>query len=529
MKVYNLHTAQRVEGQQKAQIYNLIDCIATRRISDVLKSRLAADPAADRYYKFEMAARNPAFAMTRRGLLVDVIARDRECDALRKEMNQLVRDFRKHPLVTDVWDWVEKETGTCPSATRKDHKHKWERGVEDTPERRCVDCGASRYRPMPFNANSNDQVSHLLYDLYRCKPQHNKSHKVSVDEECLGRIGKANPKVATLCDDILAIRGLKKQIGFLKARLTDDGKYRAELVVGTAWTGRWASHSDPMGYSGNVQNISERHRHIFIAEPGRELCYADLKQAESNIVAHLAGDEAYIAAHKDDTHTFVSRLTWPELPWTWDIEKDKAIAKSIIPKWDNIPGHDMRYQAKAVQHGGNLGLTAFGLAIQKHISLDAAREAQSRYFTAFPGIRAWQNSVAVAVRNQDPLVNPLGIKIKLYGRPWDDHTRKQGLGYLPQSTVAHIINIAAWRIWKLMDPHEVRLLVQAHDALVFDFPEGRYDLVRKACKLMQIPISVLGTDGKSRITSIGVEAAVGFNWGHYDKEHNPRGIKEIEI
>jgi DNA polymerase I-like protein with 3'-5' exonuclease and polymerase domains len=276
--------------------------------------------------------------------------------------------------------------------------------------------------------------------------------------------------------------------------------------------------------------VSERHRHVFVADTGKKLCYADLKQGESFFVAHFAGDENYIEAHKSDTHTFVARLVWPHLPWNGDIKKDKVIAESLQPDWDKTPGHNYRYQSKGVQHGSNLGLTPFGLAIQRHISVDAATRAQGAYFDAFPGIRDLQRWIKRKVVDQEPIVNPFGESITLFGKPDDPHTYKQGLSYLPQSTVVGIINTATWRLWREMDlPGEIELLAQIHDALLWQYPEAdEEEVLLRAGQIMRIPLSITDIYGKTRIATVGTEAAVGWNWGHVN-EHNPRGIHTVDF
>ena len=148
------------------------------------------------------------------------------------------------------------------------------------------------------------------------------------------------------------------------------------------------------------------------------------------------------------------------------------------------------------------------------------------YHNAFPGIREWQRAIGATVRARGPLVFPLGFSVKLFGRPWDEHTIKQGLSLLPQGTIAHIINIAVWRLWTEMDPHEIQLLAQVHDAALFQYPKGRLDIVEKAVRLMSIPLAVTDIHGKVRITTIEVEAAVGANWGHEGKD-NLQGLREV--
>lgn len=530
-KIINLGQAKALprNSQFGRWAYNAIDAMGTREIADTLLARM--DPVAAKTYQFELAAQSPAMAMSLRGIKIDLDARDDAMGELKKEYKSLLRSIQHDPIVIANWDQVEKVTGACPHPSRKDGKHKWERGVPDSPARHCVDCGTSRYKLAPFNPGSPDQCYHLFYETLKVKRQFNKTGQVSTDEEALARIGKGNKKLQPLTTQIISLRGIKKQIGFMKTKLTPDGRFPSIFNVGAAWTGRWSSSSDPFGYGGNSQNIAERHRRIFTADTGKVLFYADLKQAESNIVAHLAGDEEYIEAHRSgDVHTYVTRLVWPEYDWTGDIFADAKIAKGILPEWDQAPGHDIRFQSKRIQHGSNYGLSPFGIAMIAHIPVEAARNSQRRYFQAFPGIRDWQRKIRVSVELNEPLVSPLGVRTRLFGRPWDEHTYKQGLSLLPQGTVAHIINLAAWNVWTHMDPELLELLAQIHDALLGQFPEDTAEeTARKLAHYMTIPIPVVDINGKTRITTIEAEVAVGKNWGHYHPEKNPLGVKEIHI
>lgn len=523
MRTLNLLQAQTLQGQARHFAYNAVDTLGTREIADVLLPRMS--PAYDRFYAFERAVQGPAMAMGSRGILVDTIERDKAVKSLRLEMSATVREINKLPELAR-WDGMEKETGHCDHSSRKDGKHTWAKGEADTPARLCTSCGKSRFKLLPFNPNSPDQTKHLFYDLFKIKKQFNKEGLVSADEDALEKIGRKYPKLKLLADKIIVVRGLKKQIGFLSTRLSPAGRFMSTFNVGTAWTDRWSASKNAFGEGSNAQNIAERHRRMFIADPGKVIVYADLKQAESNIVAHLAGDEEYIEAHRSgDVHTYVTRLVWPDMPWTGDLKFDKKIAKTL-PEWDQAPGHDFRFQSKRIQHGSNYGLSPFGIALIAHIPVEQAQRAQQNYFRAFPHIRAWQRWVGEKVKDQETLISPLGRPIKLFGRPWDERTYKQGLSVLPQGTVAHIINLAAWTIWDRYDPKEIQLLAQVHDALLWQQDTGTENLLRDALSAMQIPIPVIDIYGKTRYAEIEAEGAMGFNWGHAG-EDNPNGIKEF--
>lgn len=529
MKILSAATAQALDpkGQPRQYAYNALDVTGTLEIFNTLHERLT--PGDARIYALERAMQGPAMAMTMRGIRVNTAQRTKSMAELKREITRIEKIVAKHPDVTAVWDRMEKVTGTCPTPTRKDAKHKWEKGVEDSPARKCVDCGTSRMEIKPFSAGSNAQIKHLLYDLFGMKPVMGKTGEVTTDDEALDKLMQKHPEHQHLIHLLRTYADAQKQYGDLGARLSPDNRFMGSFNVGAAWTGRWSASKDPFGQGRNLQNVAPRHRVIFEADTGWELLYADLKQAESNVVAHMAGDEKYIEAHAlGDVHTYVTRLVWPELEWTGDLKKDKAVAKQL-PPWDQVEGHDYRFQSKRIQHGSNYGLTPFGVAMIAHIPVKEATAAQRNYFSAFPGIPAWHDDVARRVQNGEPLTNPLGRTIRLFGRPWDKRTWRQGLAFLPSSTVADIINIGLYRVWRELDAtpeQKAQLLAQIHDALLAQYRTGDTATVKRILELMSIPVPIKDIHGITRIANIETEAAVGLNWGHHSPE-NPTGVKEI--
>lgn len=527
-KLITLKDAQFLEGQQRDWAYNALDCIATREIHDVLWERMR--PEYRRAHDFYMAMQGPALDMTCRGIAVNPIAHKRLENTLRTECDAIQRELRKHPMITSVWDVYEKETGFCDKSTRKDMKHVWAKGEEDTPERKCTCCGASRMKVRPFMPTSDADLKHLLYDHFKMAPIYDREGKVTASKDARERL-KNNIKYAKYHDIIERINkfaDLKKQTEFLAFRVSNKGRYHASFNVGVTTTHRWSSNKDPYGRGANAQNITERHRFIFEPDPGYVLVYADLKQAESNIIAHEAGDEGYIDAHRyGDTHTYVTRLMYPGglngEAWPNDQTLHKRFASERNPPWDDRPGHDFRFQSKAIQHGSNLGLTPFGMAIQKHMPVKVCEDGQMRYFKAFPGIRQYQNYIKDRVTQGLPITSAFGMSFQLFGRPSDSGTYKQGLALRPQSTVGHIISVGLYRIWTQLP--EVQLLAQVHDAVLLQVPTGRPDLIDKVLELMSVPVPIVGMDGKLRTTIIETEAAVGGNWGHHSKS-NVDGLQE---
>lgn len=517
-------------SQLKRWAYGALDVTGTLDVFRVLHPRLSKEQA--RTYAFERALQAPAMSAMIRGTLVNEYERNEMMKILKREVSREEKLLSKLPAVSEVWDVYEKNTGNCrlrkAGKGGKPGKHKWPKGVPDS-ERTCELCGAKRMILSDFNPGSHQQKRHLFYELHSVPEMTNKTGEVSVDDDVLERIGKKYPALRPLVDAIHDLQDKNKQLGTLGARLSPAGRYHTTLNVGAAWTGRFSSSKNPFGLGGNMQNLTERLRHPFIADQGRLIAYADYMQGESNIVAHLSGDERYLEAHfLGDVHTYVCRLMFPNLPWTGDLRLDKAIAKQL-PPWDPIAGHDYRFQTKRIVHGSNYGLTPIGIhMIHPDIPLHEAKRGFSNYMTEFPGIPAWQQHTRARVHAGEIIINPLGRAWLPFGRQWDKKTWRQALAFLPQSTLADIMDIALWLVWYYLEPMGVELLAQVHDAILHMTPQDRLDLEREVLRLMQIPVPVVDIHGVTRTMTIGVESAVGKNWGH-KSEVNPLGLAEGPI
>lgn len=507
--------------------YNGMDTLITREVYDTI-----APVASDRnkhIYAFERALQAPAMAMMLRGVRINETARAKALKDAQRDATLQVGAIME--VISPWWSHKTKRAtkGDCIDGA----SHKWPK-TDSLEECACAVCGVSRLVAVDFNPASPVQVKKLLYDVMQLPVKRNRQHQISTDDECLERLAndkKLTTEQYTVVEAIRAYRGAAKQIGFLKAT-TRNGRMYSSFNVGAPETGRWSSSANCFGEGTNLQNIAEKNRHIFIADEGMWIFYADLKQAESCFVAYDAEDEAYIEAHLlGDPHTYVSRLLWPELPWTGDIKKDKVVAESMHPPWD--PDHSYRFNAKRVQHGSNYGLKPYGIAVQAHIPVKAAADAQERYFDAFSRIRLWQQAIEGQIKRTGFLTTPFKRDRKFFGRLWDDHTIKQGLAYRPQSGVAEILNIGLARVFKELDtrvvlhrapserdPNRVWLLAQVHDAILGEVRRGDTNALRRVQDLMRIDVPMAG----GRTMNIDVDMAVGDNWGKYSPE-NSEGIR----
>ena len=502
--------AKDLTGMYRRWAYNAHDCCVTAEIDQNLEPR--RDAVSRRIYGFEMACQSPAMAMQLRGILVDDLARQEGLTGLKKEEKGLERALNKRLLEGSCrWDGTQLNVGHKPNQCEPGRaRHKWPKDIADK-YRKCEICGADRIVPKPFNPRSDDQTAHLFYDIFDVPKQRNKKGQVSTDKDCLDRIARGWPGMAGFVRCIKEARHIRKLIATLQSGVSADGRMRSSYNVGATVDSRWSSSESNRHEGTNLQNIPEKLRNIFIPDPGFEMFYADLEQAESNCIAHLAGDKKYIAAHATgNVHVVAGRIFWPNLPWTGDFAKDKAYMKETVPSWaTHLPYYDC---SKRNQHGLNYGLSPQGIARQAHIPLSEAKDAYRRYFTEYPHIRAYHNEVSQELRNTGELSTPLGRRRQFFGRLWDKHTIRQGYAMRPQSMVAEILNCCLWRIWNEMDPSRVQLLQQGHDAILGQVREGDDEALEMIKRLMTIPVEVTDGQGITRTMTIGVDLKRGRNW-----------------
>lgn len=521
-KIISIDQVESLSPQQRYWVYNAADCTGTLEIAENLRPRLKGQ--ALNVYHFEMASQNPAFAITRRGLKVNLPELNARLKAVKADVKRQQAAVAQRPDILAVWDATEQVTGQCKLSTRADGRHKWEKWTKGTSEigRKCVECGTDRLTLSAFNCASHQQCKRLFGDLLKMKLLRNKKGALSTEEEVLQRMQKANPQYADMLQAIIDVRHLQKQAGFLSSRISPDGRWLSVANVGATLSGRWSSSKNPMGYGNGIANIADHLRTPFIPDPGYEIAYADLKQAESYVVAALAEDEAYMEAHQSgDVHTYNTRILFPEYEWTGDIEKDKALAKSLCPSFD--PEHDLRHHGKRQTHGYSYGVSPQGTATQARIPLEVSKRGHAQLDRAFPGIKGtYHPEVIERVKQQLPLVTPVGRPILLMGRPDDSATYRQGYSLVPQSLVADLVNIALFEIWRDLDPHLVQVLGNGYDAVLMQWKrKDRDEALAEVVKRMEVPVMI-----KQKQLTIPVEVLVGMNWGHASKT-NPEGLQVI--
>jgi DNA polymerase-1 len=350
-----------------------------------------------------------------------------------------------------------------------------------------------------FTIGSPQQLGEILFGKMGLSGgRKGKSGAWSTDVNELERLGREGVPIARL---VLDWRQLTK----LKSTYTDalqeqinarTGRVHTSYSLSGAQTGRLAS-TDP-----NLMNIpirteiGRRIRDAFVAEPGFVMLAADYSQIELRLAAHMCDVPTLKAAFEagEDIHN----RTAQELFGTVD--------------------RDTRARAKTINFAILYGISRWGLAGRLEITPDEAQEMIDRYFERFPGIRAYIGDTLTHAKET-------GFTTTLFGRKTHfprldskiQHERqgaeRAAINAPIQGTAADIIKRAMARIGPALAAEglsEVRMLMQVHDELVFEVPEGD---VEAASAVIRRVMAGAAEPAVKLDVPLGVEIGTGPNWG----------------
>ena len=145
-----------------------------------------------------------------------------------------------------------------------------------------------------------------------------------------------------------------------------------------------------------------------------------------------------------------------------------------------------------------------------------AKRLLNQYFATYPRIKVWHMQLQHQLRNSRELTTPIGRKRIFFNR-WSERLFKEGLAYIPQSTISDIVNDALVclhnRIRDYRLPYDI--LMQVHDSIVVQCPED-INTIKKCVSdikhCLHRPLEING-----RIMTIPIEIKVGKNWRDLSK------------
>ncbi len=352
----------------------------------------------------------------------------------------------------------------------------------------------------PFNINSTQQLSDALFKKLKIVPpqgtKKNASGHYSTAADVLESIREDNEIVEWILEHREYSKLKSTYVDALPSQVNPHtGRVHTSYNQTGSVTGRIAS-SDP-----NLQNIpirtelGRRVRKAFTAQPGYTLLAVDYSQVELRIVAHMANDEAMIAAFRAGQ----------------DIHATTAAAVAGIPL-EQVTKSQRRH-AKAINFGLIYGMSAFGLTRTTDLTLAESENFVKAYFQKFPGVKNYLDGIRQLATQQGYVETLLGRRRYFPGLQTQSNfnTRareeREAINAPVQGTAADIMKIAMLRIPAALKNAglSARMLLQVHDELVFECPE---DEVHQTAKVVQDTMEGAYTLQVPLLT----EARSGQNW-----------------
>ena len=433
----------------KATQYAGEDADITWRLHHVLKPRLPGEGATRIYERVDRPLIPVVARMEREGIKVD-----------RSELARLSEQFAAETTR------IEREIWEC--------------------------CGEE------FAIGSPKQLGEVLFERMGYKGgRKGKSGQYSTDQTVLERLAGEGAQVATM---VLEWRQLSKlrstYTEALQAAINPDtGRVHTSYSLVGAQTGRLSS-TDP-----NLQNIPIRTeigrqiRKAFVPEEGNVLLAADYSQIELRLAAHMADV--------------------PQLKEAF--EKGEDIHNRTALEMFGSVDRDTRAQAKTINFAILYGISRWGLGGRLGIEADEAQAIIDTYFQRFPGIQNYIHSTLEKVRER-------GYSQTLFGRKtWfprinsKNQAERQGseraaINAPIQGTSADIIKRAMVRMMPALDQAglgKVRMLLQVHDELVFEVPEGD---VAAASPVIERVMAQAALPAVELSVPLGIDIGSGMSW-----------------
>lgn len=433
----------------KALDYAAEDADVTHRLYQVLKPRLAQEKMVQVYEDIERPLVPVIADMERQGVKVDPMTLKRFSDDFGKQLINLEEDIHK-------------------------------------------------LAGQQFNVASPKQLGTILFDEMGLQGgKKTKTGDWSTDVSTLEKLADAGEEIVV---KVLEYRQLAK----LKSTYTDALQevihpqtkrvHTSYSMVGTS-TGRLSS-SDP-----NLQNIPIRTeqgrkiREAFVAEEGHLLLSIDYSQIELRLAAEMAGIEALKQAFKngDDIHALTASQVF-------DVPMDEMTS-------------EIRRRAKAINFGIIYGISGWGLAKQLGIEASEANEFIRAYLARFPELQNFMEEAKEEARKYGYVKTAYGRKCFTPSINDKNPMRRQGaeraaINAPLQGTAADIIKKAMIKLWHAQQNGELgeaKMLLQVHDELIFEVPEGEVE--QRAEQIKEMMESVASFD-----VPLIAEAGWGKSW-----------------
>lgn len=319
-----------------------------------------------------------------------------------------------------------------------------------------------------FNINSTQQFGRILFDKLGLPPVKKTKTGYSTNADVLEKLRDKHPIVEAVLDYRQLAKLKSTYVDGLTKVIAADGRIHTSFQNTVTATGRLSS-TEP-----NLQNIPVRTelgaelRKMFVAPAGRVLVDADYSQIELRLLAHIAGDEHMIAAFRtgEDIHT--------------------VTASQVFGVPPEQVTHEMRRRAKAVNFGIVYGISDFSLSQDIGVTRAEAKAYMEKYFEKYSGVHAYMTQVVERAKADGYVSTLMGRRrwlpeLKSSNFNLRSFGERVALNMPIQGTAADLIKKAMLRVDSRLrrEGLEARLVLQVHDELIVECPEGEVEQVQR--------------------------------------------------
>lgn len=497
------------EGRQSIDVvweYNCLDCMATCEIAEKQEPEIAADPRMVEAFRFDMSKLPALWRMSKRGIPIDLektaqLKYEAESDELAAQylIDQIASayDITKPKKQVEAIN-VKSKQQVVQLLTQI--------GVK-------LDKKTAPTKKFPEGQFNDDALT--LMELYRIAQDKGNKLQMKTIEQLLN------------CREARDMQSKN-----LNTVWDDDGRARCIFDCTKTGTRRLSSKEFfPTGRGDNLQNKpapgssprwGKRYRSTFVADPGYEFGYADLKSAEFLVVAELTQDPKMLEfaqmaiTGRGNVHKETAAFIFED-----EFRKTGMTAETVDK---NSPFY---FLGKKTRHSGNymvgwneLKSRINGEALETRIFVTAAevKKMLERYIALHPGLPKWWGDTETEIRAAGGLIR------NLFGFPRVFHGHISSnlpsiIAFKPQSTVGDCLNygLVACDIDPELKELDFQMFLNVHDSIGFQYPKSNRDEVMKRVRRnLEIPIPIPAT-GRNLI--IPVECEFGPNWGDLEEWH----------
>jgi DNA polymerase-1 len=332
-----------------------------------------------------------------------------------------------------------------------------------------------------INIDSPKQMMALFYEDLAQQPIMSKATKaspshVTCNDDALIKIARREPLLKPLVQAIQEYRTIRVILStFIRMKLDYDNRMRCSYNICGTETYRFNSRENAFGTGGNLQNVPKggpedeydlllpNVREMFVPDQGYTFFDTDLSKADLRIVvweSDCREMKAMLAEGRD-----------PYIEAARECFRDPTINKKL-PDGNENPKYT---KFKSMAHGTNYLGTPQGLAMRLGLLVHEVERVQNWYFGKYPQIKEWQHRFAKEITRTRRVQNKFGYVRQYFDRV-DDAMIREAIAWLPQSTVACLIN----RVWLNLYDNvpDVQVLLQVHDSLAGQFPTHLADKLK---------------------------------------------------